>query len=359
MIDRLPRVEMVIVSAGGFFPYDWSGQPSESDWTTYQDRKDVHRTVFRALLLSAINDSALKKYISPSWEIYHINLSIIVLSVDINTKVIATEWSGVLWELTNVSLSDVIRIRYLYMSIKTNWQEWKIVLTNIENWWPRMSPKHWSNIEIQGFWKRISVLDPTDVTRLDWHSGQVFLCTNPMANADQLCFHSADISKWKSSNVLHFQVVLVLLYDWKGFGLDKQLVSNYFGEPDDRDCTMGWLEFIKILRSFFLFLSWLLDQVLSKVFECKHLVEFPQHFMDDLNNRSATLMERLSQTLRKYAHHKINTRERKRQKMRTILQVMKFDDSGLLGVLAPITVESQLLCWSYIFAQWIIIPLEN
>ena len=189
MIDRLPRVEMVIVSAGGFFPYDWSGQPSESDWTTYQDRKDVHRTVFRALLLSAINDSALKKYISPSWEIYHINLSIIVLSVDINTKVIATEWSGVLWELTNVSLSDVIRIRYLYMSIKTNWQEWKIVLTNIENWWPRMSPKHWSNIEIQGFWKRISVLDPTDVTRPDWRSGQVFLYTNPMANADQLCGH--------------------------------------------------------------------------------------------------------------------------------------------------------------------------
>ena len=125
----------------------------------------------------------------------------------------------------------------------------------------------------------------------------------------QTLINFADISKWKSSNALHFQAVLVLLYDIKGFGLDKQLVSNYFDEPDDCDCTMGWLEFIKILR---LFLSWLPDQVLSKVFKGNHLVEFPQHVMNDLDNRrSATLMERLSQTLRKDAHQgadKINTR---------------------------------------------------
>ena len=90
------------------------------------------------------------------------------------------------------------------------------------------------------------VLDVADIAQHDWHSGQIILYTDPASKLDHAIFIDFAVTSqtYSSDNPVlmanYFDIFLVLGGTWGDVWMDKELVWDYYGEPDDWDPILAF-----------------------------------------------------------------------------------------------------------------------
>jgi len=94
--------------------------------------------------------------------------------------------------------------------------------------------------QIQSFRQGIRVLDLADITQRDWHRGQVLLHTDITDIDHVVLIDFADTFQTSEIEIInrasnYFGALYIFLVDRSKFGLDRQRVLDYFGQPDHWD----------------------------------------------------------------------------------------------------------------------------
>ncbi|KZT63207.1 hypothetical protein DAEQUDRAFT_770806 [Daedalea quercina L-15889] len=93
----------------------------------------------------------------------------------------------------------------------------------------------------------VRILDMADISQMDWHSGQILVCTNARAQVDHAVFidFASTTQTWEPEEVNvvrnYFGVLRVLLGREGDVGIDPDLVWKHYGEPDEWDVVNAWV----------------------------------------------------------------------------------------------------------------------
>ncbi|KAJ3756494.1 hypothetical protein EV360DRAFT_84909 [Lentinula raphanica] len=108
---------------------------------------------------------------------------------------------------------------------------------------------------IQSCRHAVRVLDIADVSQFDWHTEQFLLCTNPVTKVDHVVLldFASTMQTWDPDDPIHllnyfsmFRVLARPKSDQRPVGFCRELVLDHYGEPDDWNPLLAWLDDRKV-----------------------------------------------------------------------------------------------------------------